>query len=107
MPLTAYAAIDVLVVPSLWLENSPLVIHEAFRPACRWSARGSAASASSFEDGRNGLLVEPGSARALAAALRRVIDQPECLREFARPAASREVHRRTTVWSGKRGMPKY
>ena len=25
-----YAQIDVLVVPSLWLENSPLVIHEAF-----------------------------------------------------------------------------
>ena len=24
------AAIDVLAVPSLWLENSPLVIHEAF-----------------------------------------------------------------------------
>src|SRR4029079_12294240 len=25
-----YGQIDVLVVPSLWLENSPLVIHEAF-----------------------------------------------------------------------------
>ena len=26
----AYAQLDVLVVPSLWPENSPLVIHEAF-----------------------------------------------------------------------------
>ena len=26
-----YAGFDVLVVPSLWLENSPLVIHEAFQ----------------------------------------------------------------------------
>src|SRR5205085_3311440 len=25
----AYAGMDVVVVPSLWLENSPLVIHEA------------------------------------------------------------------------------
>src|SRR5262249_34937312 len=25
-----YAEIDVLVVPSIWIENSPLVIHEAF-----------------------------------------------------------------------------
>jgi glycosyltransferase involved in cell wall biosynthesis len=79
----AYAAIDVLVVPSLWLENSPLVIHEAYQ-ACRPVIGSRIGGISELvRDGWNGLLVEPGSSRALAAALSQVIAQPECLREFA------------------------
>jgi glycosyltransferase involved in cell wall biosynthesis len=35
------------------------------------------------KDGWNGLLFDPGSAAGLAAALRRVIDQPGLLQEFA------------------------
>jgi glycosyltransferase involved in cell wall biosynthesis len=79
----AYRAIDVLVVPSLWLENSPLVIHEAYqlqRPVIGSRIGG---ITELVEDGWNGLLFDPGSAAGLAAALRRVIHQPGILQEFA------------------------
>ena len=79
----AYRAIDVLVVPSLWLENSPLVIHEAYqlqRPVIGSRIGG---ITELVKDGWNGLLFDPGSADGLAAALRRVIEQPEILQEFA------------------------
>ena len=39
-----YGGLDVLVVPSLWPENSPLVIHEAFMHESPSSAPGWAAS---------------------------------------------------------------
>ncbi|HEX7779622.1 MAG TPA: glycosyltransferase family 4 protein [Vicinamibacterales bacterium] len=79
----AYRAIDVLVVPSLWLENSPLVIHEAYqlqRPVIGSRIGG---ITELVKDGWNGLLFDPGSASGLAAALRRVIERPGILQEFA------------------------
>jgi len=81
----AYAAIDVLVVPSLWLENSPLVIHEAFMAGVPVVAARVGGIADLIEDGRSGLLYD-GSAEGLHAALRRLMDMPERGRELARAA---------------------
>ena len=64
-----YDQLDVLVVPSIWLENSPLVIHEAFMAGVPvvWSRIGGIPDL--VEDGISGLLVDPGSPDALAQAL--------------------------------------
>ncbi len=79
----AYQSIDVLVVPSLWLENSPLVIHEAFQYGVPVIGSRIGGIRELVTGGSNGLLFEPGSASELAAALRRVIEQPACLQAFA------------------------
>ena len=69
--------IDVLVVPSLWLENSPLVIHEAFMAGIPVVAARIGGIVDLVRDGENGLLYEATSSVALTNALRSLIEQPE------------------------------
>jgi glycosyltransferase involved in cell wall biosynthesis len=71
------AAADVLAVPSIWYENSPLTIHEAFlsRLPVVASAQGGMEELVRHEE--NGLTFRPRSPRALAAALRRLLEEPE------------------------------
>jgi glycosyltransferase involved in cell wall biosynthesis len=69
-----YASIDVLVVPSLWLENSPLVIHEAFMNGVPVIAARIGGMPDLVADGVNGLLYNPASATELAVRLRELID---------------------------------
>jgi glycosyltransferase involved in cell wall biosynthesis len=81
-----YAQIDVLVVPSLWLENSPLVIHEAFMagvPVVGARIGGIAGLVKDVEDGGTGLLYDPSSAVELRAALGRLIENPAQLEGLA------------------------
>jgi glycosyltransferase involved in cell wall biosynthesis len=77
-----YAAIDVLVVPSLWPENSPLVIHEAFMAGVPvvGSRQGGIPELVTHE--QNGLVYEAYSAVDLRGALKRLIDHPDLLRRF-------------------------
>jgi glycosyltransferase involved in cell wall biosynthesis len=74
-----YSQIDVLVVPSIWYENNPLVIQEAFAAGVPVIASNLGGMAEFVEDGRNGLLFEAGNVEALAAAMRRVIDESDLL----------------------------
>lgn len=74
-----YGGLDLLVVPSLWLENSPLVIHEAFLAGIPVVAARIGGIADLIADGRNGLLYDHGSAAALRGALQRLIDSPDLL----------------------------
>lgn len=78
-----YRAIDVLVVPSIWMENSPLVIHEAYQSGRPVIGSRIGGIAELVRDGWDGLLFEPGSSPALGDALRRVIAEPACLQLFA------------------------
>jgi len=64
-----YDQLDVLVVPSIWLENSPLVIHEAFMAGVPVVGSRIGGIPDLVEDGISGLLVDPGSPDALAQAL--------------------------------------
>ena len=57
--------IDVLVVPSLWYENSPLTIHEAFLARVPVVAAGLGGMAEFVQDGANGLHFEFGSSEDL------------------------------------------
>jgi len=77
-----YEQFDVLVVPSLWLENSPLVIHEAFMRGIPVVAARIGGMVNLVDHGQNGLLYEPYSAEALAHALRSLIEQPDMLDRF-------------------------
>ncbi len=77
------AAVDCTIVPSVWWENAPLVIQEAQaqgRPVIASSIGG---MAEMIEHGVNGLTVPPNDARALAAAMRNLLEQPNLLQELS------------------------
>jgi glycosyltransferase involved in cell wall biosynthesis len=84
-----YAQIDVLVVPSLWLENSPLVIHEAFMAGVPVVGARIGGIVDLVDEGRTGMLYEPSSVAALEAALRLLIDRPERLHALTEGARAR------------------
>jgi glycosyltransferase involved in cell wall biosynthesis len=81
---SVYAQMDVLVVPSLWMENSPLVIHEAFMAGIPVVGARMGGIADLVEDGRSGLLYEATSIEQLAAALLSLIEGPQRLRTMSR-----------------------
>jgi glycosyltransferase involved in cell wall biosynthesis len=74
-----YRKFDVLAVPSLWLENSPLVIHEAFMAGVPVVGSCIGGISELVEHGRTGLLCDPNDARSLEAALRSLVDSPKRL----------------------------
>jgi glycosyltransferase involved in cell wall biosynthesis len=83
------AAVDWVVVPSVWWENSPLVIQEAFaagRPVICSDVGG---MAEKVADGVNGLHSRVGDPESLAATIRRAVETPglwEHLRKGIPPA---------------------
>lgn len=64
--------IDVLVVPSIWYENTPLVIYSAMAAGCPVIASNLGGMSEVVQHNINGLLVEPGNASALAEALKQL-----------------------------------
>lgn len=71
----ALAGIDALVVPSIWPENSPLVIREAFLAGVPVVASNIGGIPETVRDGVNGLLFEAGSIAGLCHALQRLIGE--------------------------------
>ena len=71
--------IDVLVVPSIWIENAPFIIREAFAVGVPVVASNLGGMAEMVQDGVDGLLFPAGDSAALAATLRRLIDEPDLL----------------------------
>jgi glycosyltransferase involved in cell wall biosynthesis len=67
-------AFDVLVVPSVWYENMPLTIQEAFRNAVPVVTTDLGGMAEAVRDGVDGLLFPRGDAAALAERLARLAD---------------------------------
>lgn len=75
-----FARIDVLVVPSIWFENSPLTIHEAFmfrKPVITSDIGG---MAELVQDGVNGLHFKAGDAEDLRNKIRYLIAHPDQIR---------------------------
>lgn len=68
------AEIDVVVVPSLWEENAPLVVLEAQRARRPLIVSGHGALPERVRCDVDGLHVPPGDPDALAAAMRRLLD---------------------------------
>jgi GT2 family glycosyltransferase/glycosyltransferase involved in cell wall biosynthesis len=79
-----FAAIDVLVMPSTWIENAPLVIREAFTAGVPVVASDLGGMAEMVEDGVSGLLFEPGNVDALRRQLQRLVDDPGLLSSLKR-----------------------
>ena len=71
--------LDVLVVPSIWWENSPLVIHEAFAAGVPVLCSGIGGMADMVADDVSGWHFPPGDHRALRVLLARLIDDPQQL----------------------------
>jgi len=67
--------LDVVVVPSVWYENSPNVILEAFAHCTPVVASDLGGMAELVQHGVNGLVFEPGNAEALARQLRRLLNE--------------------------------
>ena len=68
--------LDVLVVPSIWFENRPTVILEAFSRRKPVIASDMGGMAEMVRDNVDGFLFRPGDARSLAEQLQRMIDHP-------------------------------
>lgn len=73
---------DVLVVPSLWYENSPVVIQEGRAAGIPIVASGHGALPEKVRDGAEGLHFPPGDAIALARTLERLASEPEHLQRL-------------------------
>jgi len=86
------AACDLLVVPSVWYENSPLTIQEAraARTAVLVSDLGGMAEL--VEDGQSGWRFRVGDAQDLAAHLTRILREPGALSRLARGAPQKDMH---------------
>jgi len=75
-------ALDLIVVPSTWNENSPNVIIEAFAHRTPVIASDAGGMAELVEHGVNGLLFKLGNPEDLSIKLKAIIDQPELLDEL-------------------------
>ena len=78
------SGIDVLVVPSTWYENWPLVIQEAFAAGTPVIATNLGGMAEAVTHGVNGLLFERNDAPDLARQVRRLIEEPGLLQHLAK-----------------------
>src|SRR4051812_26912041 len=97
-----YEAFDVLVVPSLWPENSPLVIHEAFMRHVPVVAARIGGVPDLVGHGVNGLLYEPFIAESLAASLQQLIDEPDLLDRLSeRAPAIKSMAQDASEWEAR------
>jgi len=72
---TVLPGLDVVVVPSIWLENSPLVIHEAQQARVCVVTANAGGMAEYVQDGVNGLLFRHRDEKDLARVLQRLVDE--------------------------------
>jgi glycosyltransferase involved in cell wall biosynthesis len=79
-----YASIDVLCAPSLWYENHPLTIQDAFRHGVPVIATDLGGMSEVVVHGVSGLCFPRGDASALAAAIERILVEPELYGRLAR-----------------------
>ena len=77
----AYAHFDVLVIPSIWFENSPLTINEAFIHQAPVIA-GDVGGMQELVSDRYGALFTVGDAQSLAEKLRLVVEDPEMIAQW-------------------------
>src|SRR5262249_6317810 len=70
---------DALVVPSIWPENSPLVIHEAFLAGVPVIAARIGGIPELVTHGKNGLLFNPGDVEDLSRVLNVLLTEPALL----------------------------
>lgn len=91
-----YAAVDALVVPSVWQEPQGLVALEAMASGTLVISSAVGGIPELLQDRVNGLLVPPSDPAALAAAMCAALDDPQASRHMA--LAGRETVARAHTW---------
>lgn len=76
--------IDVLTVPSIWFENSPLVIHEAFLAKIPVIASNLGGMKELVTDGKNGFLFKVGDVEDLLTKIKEFINNPGLIKKFGK-----------------------
>lgn len=76
------SSLDVLVVPSIWHENTPLVIYSAQACGCPVIASNLGGTSEAVAHEENGLLFEAGNVNELAQAIRRLASDRTLLRKL-------------------------
>jgi glycosyltransferase involved in cell wall biosynthesis len=82
-----FADLDVLVVPSMWYENTPLVVHSAQATSTPVIGSNVPGISEVIQHGHNGLLFEMGDIEALASLLGRIAGDGEVIRSMSRNAS--------------------
>lgn len=98
-----FVDIDVLVVPSLWYENTPLVLYSAQAARCPVVASKLPGLAEVIQDNENGLLFESGNSSDLARQFFRLIHEEDLLQRLSAQARTpksteRYVDELLTLW---------
>ena len=83
--------IDVLVVPSIWYENSPLVIHEAFLAKIPVITSNLGGMAELVTHKKNGLLFELGNIEDLKKKMNLFIENPELIEKYSQETYVRSI----------------
>ena len=81
-----YSETDVLVIPSLWHENCPLVLHDAFIAKTPVIVSRGVAMDEFVHEGKDGLLFERGDSDELAEKMMLFIRQPGLIEQMGRQA---------------------
>lgn len=83
------AEVDVVLVPSIWWENSPVVIQEAFRNGRPVVCSNVGGMAEKVVPGVDGMHFQVGSARSLVNVLKTLAAKPELVEELGRGVGRR------------------
>ncbi len=83
--------IDILVVPSIWYENSPLVIHEAFLAKIPVITSNLGGMAELVSHKKNGLLFEPGNVEDLIEKMNIFIENAELIDIYSQKTYVRSI----------------
>ena len=78
------ASLDVLVVPSIWYENTPLVIYSAQAAGCPVIASNLGGMSEVVRHNDNGLLFAPGDASELASMIAQLARNRERVRQLSK-----------------------
>lgn len=81
-----FSALDALVVPSIWYENTPLVIYSAQAAGCPVIASNLGGMSEVVVDGENGLLFQAGDSESLASRISEIYHNRDVLSALAKNA---------------------
>jgi glycosyltransferase involved in cell wall biosynthesis len=77
-----FSKVDLVIVPSLWYENYPLVLHEALACNVPVIASNVGGMAEKISDGKNGFTFEIGNSNSLKKIIEMIINNPDLLNQL-------------------------
>ena len=100
-----FSGIDVSIVPSIWYENYPLVLHESLASRVPVVTTDIGGMAEKIEDGVNGYTFPVGDAEALAEIIEKIVGDPtllnalkENLHNYLLPTVEQEAWRYSEIY---------